>query len=729
MKFTNKFKLCLICIAVLMFMNLPSICAHDLSAENNTVTDDSVTISDENVVYPELDTFDDLQKDIDNLSSGDVYTFNKDYHYVDKGSGDASGIVIDKDNITVNGNGHTLDGCHLSSLIKIAGNNVKIYNLTLTNGNLKNLTVKDDNLFLKSLALSPIIWEGNNGLICDCTISDNEGINGGAIRWEGDNGVVNNTRFINNQAQGVGGAIYILGTNTTICHSTFRNSSSILTGEAIFLDRKGKHCHITGNFDNLNPVIAGNATGIDVSYLEYGYGSRFCDVNLDLVRVIYSSIVNNYLHIYNDGIIYFSSYNGTDFILNVAKNFNDSGIVYGKAYHFFKVSDYNDVFKKLLEDKYSYELMVTKTLEVKNLKDYENAIKVAGSDFDIPDAVSKDLINSMRLDSISTHNFFNSFHRIIPFTFHKQLVVNFVGQNVFNSKSTWKPSDNYDSIVIHGNNSIISVSSGKRDEARWAHIKSEKCLFIASDLTIEGFNMAVRNEKGTCIFNNVNFHKNKMKYIIDKDYGAGICNTGACICYNCTFSDNYCKYGAGIFNQGYLEVYNCTFNDNDAYGKGDDILNVDKAIVKVDGVQINKTGGVVKVVKSLSKKTVKLIKILAPAIAFVTGFVAGFVIGGPVAGLVVGAIFGAAIGVGSAIYVCNHIYDINTNKVALAAMLIVTCTAAGAAGGFLGGYLSGIVLQNHEVVVVDQSSSIESSSIVEESDSGIYYGDTLDWVF
>ena len=132
---------------------------------------------------------------------------------------------------------------------------------------------------------------------------------------------------------------------------------------------------------------------------------------------------------------------------------------------------------------------------------------------------------------------------------------------------------------------------------------------------------------------------------------------------------------------------------------------------------------------SFKQAPVGVIKILSPAIAFVTGFVAGFVIGGPVAGLVVGAIFGAAIGVGSAIYVCNHIYDINTNKVALAAMLIVTCTAAGAAGGFLGGYLSGIVLQNHEVVVVDQSSSIESSSIVEESDSGIYYGDTLDWVF
>lgn len=729
MNFTNKFKLFLICIAVLMLMSLPCICAHDLSAESNTVTDDSVTISDENVVSHELDTFDDLQNDIDNLSSGDVYTFNKDYHYADNGSGYASGIVIDKDNITVNGNGHTLDGCHLSSLIKIAGNNVKIYNLTLTNGNLKNLTVNDDNLFLKFPALSPIIWQGNNGLIRDCTISDNEGINGGAIRWNGDNGVINNTRFINNKAWGVGGAIYILGTNTTICNSTFRNSSSILTGEAIFLDKKGKHCHISGNFDNLKPAIAGNVTGIDVSYLEHCYDSRFSDVNLDLVRVIYSSIMNNYLHIYNNGIIYFSSYNGTDFILNVAKNFNDSGIVYGKAYHFFKVSDYNDVFKDLLEHKYRNEMIVTKTLEVKNLKDYENAIKVAGSDFDIPDAINKDLIKTLSLSSFSAHSFFYSSDRSIPSTFYKQLVVNFVGQNVFNSKSTWKPSDNYDSIVIHGNNSIISVSSGKRDEAKWAHIKSEKCLFIVSDLTIEGFNMAVRNEKGTCIFNDVTFHKNKMKYIIDKDYGAGICNTGACICYNCTFSDNYCKYGAGIFNQGYLEVYNCTFNDNDAYGKGDDILNVDNAIVKVDGVQINKTGGVVKVVKSLSKNTVKIIKIFAPAIAFVTGFVAGFVVGGPVAGLVVGAIFGAAIGVGSAIYVCNHIYDINTNKVALAAMLIVTCTAAGAVGGFLGGYLTGIALQNHEVVAIDQSSSIDSSSIVEESESEIYYGDTLDVVF
>ena len=70
--------------------------------------------------------------------------------------------------------------------------------------------------------------------------------------------------FINNTARGVGGAIYVTGWNDTIINSTFINSSSLLSGEAIYLGRDHRNCNVSGLFNNIRPCINGSATGIDI---------------------------------------------------------------------------------------------------------------------------------------------------------------------------------------------------------------------------------------------------------------------------------------------------------------------------------------------------------------------------------------------------------------------------------------------------------------------------------
>ena len=181
-----------------------------------------------------------------------------------------------------------------------------------------------------------------------------------------------------------------------------------------------------------------------------------------------------------------------------------------------------------------------------------------------------------------------------------------------------------------------------------------------------------------------------MDYWFEQDYGAAICNTGTCVCNNCTFKNNYCKYGGAIFSQGALEINNCTFKDNYAYGHGDNIFNADKGIVRVDGVEIRNTQGYVYHDERISKKDMTLTSFLAVAFAASLGFTIGTIFGSPAAGFALGAMVGGAVGACAAGYICSHIYDVTFDRTNLCICLIVACTVAGAAGGSLGGYLTAV---------------------------------------
>ena len=170
--------------------------------------------------------FDLLQELIDNAEN---FTLNmtQDYTITD-GIDSIGGIIINKDSLTIYGNGHTINGLGISKLLNIVGNNVKLINLNLINGY--------DPISQKS----PIQWSGNYGTMENCTVSNNSARNGGAITWTGPMGSINNSTFINNQANFYGGAIYFDEIRGGITNSKFIDNSAS-DGGAVYANQKYIH--------------------------------------------------------------------------------------------------------------------------------------------------------------------------------------------------------------------------------------------------------------------------------------------------------------------------------------------------------------------------------------------------------------------------------------------------------------------------------------------------------
>ena len=230
---------------------------------NDNINDDVVAIQDSDVVAA---SFSDLQTIIDSDTSGEI-NLTEDYVYSD------SEITIDK-TITINGNNHVIDANGASKVFTITGSNVILNNLTIKNinitsgktnailwngenGQLINCNISDnyvsqflgaivywnassgliDGCYFTNNDLSsntapisyPVLWFGDDGVVSNSYFINNSGtVNGGAIFWGGgaDNGLVYNSTFINNTAW-YGGAIYWNGANGTVSKSYFKSNSAI----------------------------------------------------------------------------------------------------------------------------------------------------------------------------------------------------------------------------------------------------------------------------------------------------------------------------------------------------------------------------------------------------------------------------------------------------------------------------------------------------------------------
>ncbi|WP_296891041.1 hypothetical protein [uncultured Methanobrevibacter sp.] len=252
-----------------------------------------------------ISTFEELDLLLSGLHPGDVINITKDYYCSRSG---INTITISADNVTVNGNGHVINGMNQYVVFNICGNNVKIYNLTFINA--KNTDVKLiscsrwENITYNN-GSSALCWYGDEGVLTDCNFIGNTAVNGGALTWTGNKGLINNCIFINNTASGVGGAIYIAGANNTINNTVFRDSSSKLTCESIFVGSGSKNFSISRSMnDNRIFVIDGNLSGINVEYLHYSVYHNIGGENIDLIPLIYKAIMYNCALKYNENISY-----------------------------------------------------------------------------------------------------------------------------------------------------------------------------------------------------------------------------------------------------------------------------------------------------------------------------------------------------------------------------------------------------------------------------------------
>lgn len=182
-------------------------------------------------------TFTALEEKINNATSGSTINLKNDYIY-DEGFGNNI-IVINKE-LTINGNGHTIDANHKSHIFKVEGGTVTFKNIIFSNGYYDN---------------------NENG--------------GAAIHLESRTCTAENCKFINNTLTEVnecGGAIHVVFGTCTVKNSDFINNSakgSSGEGGAIFVEYDGQCTAINCNFIN-NSVLA-----------EYSCGGAVFNVNVE----------------------------------------------------------------------------------------------------------------------------------------------------------------------------------------------------------------------------------------------------------------------------------------------------------------------------------------------------------------------------------------------------------------------------------------------------------------
>ena len=258
--FSNKYKLLFILIILVCLFTTQSVMAADYdTAQNLTLDDNSDSISfdssngiswndklgtaDDEVLSSGEYSLYDLYASVYWTDEGEQLTLTHDYKYNPSTDNEwcPMGVYVFK-SITINGNGHYIDGADASNLMYIYGNDVVLRNITFINGNYNGL-------------YAPIHVFSDNVQFIDCTFINNVGSYGGAIDWyDGQNGALTNCRFENNTADKSGGAIAIESYKVDINNCDFINNDAIYCGGAVYIGNRVTDQVITDSTFSRNRV-------------------------------------------------------------------------------------------------------------------------------------------------------------------------------------------------------------------------------------------------------------------------------------------------------------------------------------------------------------------------------------------------------------------------------------------------------------------------------------------
>ncbi|MBE6502710.1 MAG: hypothetical protein E7Z76_00240 [Methanobrevibacter sp.] len=199
--------LIIICVIFILF-SITSVSAGDVNTTTITSSDDTqiventddeiITSSQKEIVNTNPGTFEELQHVINLAPTGSTITLDKDYTY--SGKLNKFGIILTKD-ITIDGNGHTLNGLSQSRIFminfgKIINTQVVLKNINFING--------------KTELYGGAIFNYGNLIVKNCTFTNNYAkYCGGAINSVG-HLQVKDSIFNGNTADGDGGAILCL---------------------------------------------------------------------------------------------------------------------------------------------------------------------------------------------------------------------------------------------------------------------------------------------------------------------------------------------------------------------------------------------------------------------------------------------------------------------------------------------------------------------------------------
>lgn len=256
----NSKKIIFLLVLIILSVFISSaVSAQDLNATDEVKISDNnqLKINEENALSATHkvsgNTFEDIQKVVDNAKSGDTISLSG--KYIGKGSK----IKISKE-LKIEGNGATLDGDSSSMIFEITGNHVTVNNITFVNG--------------KSASSGAIDWwsgtkngpKDSYGLLTNCRFIDcNADYYAGAVYFFDNELTMRNCYFENNRAS-KGGAVYVLGSNCVIEDCEFQ-SNFAKTGGAIFSEQNTiiTGCNFQTNTANNGGAIYSEGSNATIS--------------------------------------------------------------------------------------------------------------------------------------------------------------------------------------------------------------------------------------------------------------------------------------------------------------------------------------------------------------------------------------------------------------------------------------------------------------------------------
>ena len=263
-----------IILVLLVIISIGVVSAEETNITFEDIDDNLYANSGSYNVDKDFNSFSHLNTTINN-ESADTVKLLSNYKYDENDSSFKSGIIINKSNFVVDGQGHFIDCNNQSKIFKILGNNVSLKNivfkgsidwegsygildnctfLNCTNVKIEYLFIDgdiiisgstfsgdEDNLFIESYL---IYWTGSFGNVTNCNFINCKDC--GAFNWIGSNGIIFNSTFVN--CSGNSNVIYVRGENSRFKDCLFKNCKSHFSTIQIFA--KGTVYLVNSSFIN-----------------------------------------------------------------------------------------------------------------------------------------------------------------------------------------------------------------------------------------------------------------------------------------------------------------------------------------------------------------------------------------------------------------------------------------------------------------------------------------------
>ncbi|WP_298499591.1 right-handed parallel beta-helix repeat-containing protein [uncultured Methanobrevibacter sp.] len=484
-----------------------------------------------NVTEYELSsTFTELNAMISNSADGYIITLDKDCHYDDNFI--EHYIIIDH-SITIDGNGHTLNGLLKSSILGID------YDCNVT---LRNINFKGGNL--------TAIYSFGNLNIYNCSFTDNVGEYGGAIYSKGYLSI-HNCIFKNNTVNMTGGAIDSNG-DCIIENSIFDSNTAGFAGGAIcsletmdIINCTFKNNHVTDEIQAGGGAIhSENETYIENSIFESNSADDGGAISaLEDIRIYNCNFKNNYANVSGGALELVSVYSITE------STFKNNTAKYGGAI--------DTIAKGYISDSTFQE----NTAENGGAIYCEQDINVERCNFNSNNAING---GAIEIDSRS----------FLDPEDDAYTAFNFITDSIFNNNSA-----NFGGAILSCEDITITSCTFKNNHANksgGATYSQYECIITDSTFNNNSadFGGAAYGERyvdiSKCTFKN---------NLANEDGGAVYAPEGFCIT-DSIFESNEAQYGAAALSFEEINVKNCNFKNNNANESGGAIYSAKDCTVE-----------------------------------------------------------------------------------------------------------------------------------------------------